>query len=1167
MKQTNNAIKFLLAQYRAIFKQAYLKGLVSAAVLTAGLAAGATANAANGNDVTADELANSGSIVVNNTNGNLRLQSATDTAWNAKVTIEEGAPILDDPANFIVNTGATGKVNITGQGSLTIKGKTDGVGLLVTPTVSQDINVDLGVISVERGTLSVATVNDSTTSGSINVAADVMNIGGSSNGATVSLSSTGSSKTLTFGCESGEETVGSAITITKGGLLSVDGTEAVNIVGASLDITNGGVMLTNKGDKNTVTTDNFTVDKNSFKIISGDGSATVTETFTGHKGEVSGNVLVGTSGNWVINASYDEGLDDFNDKDTSSAYEPGTDDIVGNVTFKSGANIQIGDSGAITVEQGTLTIEDGVNLNAIAGATTAPLISLNGQDKGTDETSTLEISSKTLKSFLTANDEYKQITAKSDNSGYELSKDTVKDGKGSVLLTSGSIMSLTDTAQVDLSKTFTFSSGATAVAGDIVVNTNSTIYGKDIAVSDLLKSGTGSPVSALKLNVEADTLTLGSDKFDTSSQTSGSFNVAAFEAHDSINFQSKGNTFYLKNTVELDRADDGSVGKIAGDNLQIGSGTSGGFLNVTGGTFETNGQNITLVSGSSSGKVALQVTSDSGDDTTTAENGITYYTNPVDSYLTINGGKFILSGSAAADAVVEVKGVKGADATLDLTKTSVKWGKGTINITGDDDNGYIDSEGNTAGKGIVKITGSQLSSFLQSTDTLLGIGNDGILDINGAVTGDITFDKLVDENPGTGSGKAQTAGVVSFTGGGILQTNGELSLVAKNLNDTLNIGAGIISAQAITISDKNIDTEDKGTDDDFVKIDNGTLQVQKRISSANKTIIFGDGTEGADLKLSAASVSDTGTVANDLKFNNRSAFNVEQGNWLMKDKDITLDGARLLVQTTIDDNGEYTGASLTADNLAVTANNTGNAGGQYEIGVNKFASATFNTLQTLEDSRALVYGTLTILGRGDIDTSAESTELDSVQDAAETAGVDLTGTAITVSGSNAKLEFGNTATSKLVTVSSTKDDTDGYIKIADELGDVTLQSGAQLRLNFTSDAVFTAEMAKELKEEAVAELNNGFINIGSGSLSIKYDVDNETAPETSWDNVKDFVQIESEVTNDKLLKTLITDIDAGDVVSGHYGALQTNFDGNTSVQVDGKLTLHTARDGYFVFYE
>ena len=45
MKQTNNAIKFLMAQYRAIFKNAYFKGIASAVLLTAGLASAGTANA------------------------------------------------------------------------------------------------------------------------------------------------------------------------------------------------------------------------------------------------------------------------------------------------------------------------------------------------------------------------------------------------------------------------------------------------------------------------------------------------------------------------------------------------------------------------------------------------------------------------------------------------------------------------------------------------------------------------------------------------------------------------------------------------------------------------------------------------------------------------------------------------------------------------------------------------------------------------------------------------------------------------------------------------------------------------------------------------------------------------------------------------------------------
>ena len=50
MKISNNALNFLLAQYRAIFKRAYVKGIASAVLLTAGLAMG-QAQAAAGDTI------------------------------------------------------------------------------------------------------------------------------------------------------------------------------------------------------------------------------------------------------------------------------------------------------------------------------------------------------------------------------------------------------------------------------------------------------------------------------------------------------------------------------------------------------------------------------------------------------------------------------------------------------------------------------------------------------------------------------------------------------------------------------------------------------------------------------------------------------------------------------------------------------------------------------------------------------------------------------------------------------------------------------------------------------------------------------------------------------------------------------------------------------------
>ena len=60
MKQTNNAIKFLMAQYRAIFKNAYFKGMASAVLLTAGLAVAGNAQAADYDHTSFPTIGNEG---------------------------------------------------------------------------------------------------------------------------------------------------------------------------------------------------------------------------------------------------------------------------------------------------------------------------------------------------------------------------------------------------------------------------------------------------------------------------------------------------------------------------------------------------------------------------------------------------------------------------------------------------------------------------------------------------------------------------------------------------------------------------------------------------------------------------------------------------------------------------------------------------------------------------------------------------------------------------------------------------------------------------------------------------------------------------------------------------------------------------------------------------
>ena len=68
MKQTNNAIKFLMAQYRAIFKNAYFKGLTSAVLLTAGLAVAGGAQAVDYKDIADINALEGDTVTIDNTN-------------------------------------------------------------------------------------------------------------------------------------------------------------------------------------------------------------------------------------------------------------------------------------------------------------------------------------------------------------------------------------------------------------------------------------------------------------------------------------------------------------------------------------------------------------------------------------------------------------------------------------------------------------------------------------------------------------------------------------------------------------------------------------------------------------------------------------------------------------------------------------------------------------------------------------------------------------------------------------------------------------------------------------------------------------------------------------------------------------------------------------------
>ena len=159
MKQTNNAIKFLMAQYRAIFQNAYFKGLATAAVVTMGLAAGqAQAASVYGDNQKSTEL----TVTIDGkatdakdnlkTYGNLKVTDKTKTFQDQTIIIKDGAVGTD---NFVKAAAAPAKLTVK---NLELDA-TDATKGLKVSTEAATTNAELNVLenlTIKAGKLELA---------------------------------------------------------------------------------------------------------------------------------------------------------------------------------------------------------------------------------------------------------------------------------------------------------------------------------------------------------------------------------------------------------------------------------------------------------------------------------------------------------------------------------------------------------------------------------------------------------------------------------------------------------------------------------------------------------------------------------------------------------------------------------------------------------------------------------------------------------------------------------------------------------------------------------------------------------------------------------------------------------------------------------------------------
>ena len=166
-----------MAQYRAIFQNAYFKGLATAAVVTMGLAAG-QAQAA---DITKmSDLATEGSATISGTSAAVNLTTAAGAnQWLADLVISNG----QNGTPHTLKAGADGD-SVVGTGSLTLSSSDDSK-LTIGEAAANALSVSLNAITVSQGELGI--VGGNAASKNTTVTANNITIGGGEKAATVKL--------------------------------------------------------------------------------------------------------------------------------------------------------------------------------------------------------------------------------------------------------------------------------------------------------------------------------------------------------------------------------------------------------------------------------------------------------------------------------------------------------------------------------------------------------------------------------------------------------------------------------------------------------------------------------------------------------------------------------------------------------------------------------------------------------------------------------------------------------------------------------------------------------------------------------------------------------------------------------------------------------------------
>ncbi|WP_027938819.1 beta strand repeat-containing protein [Anaerobiospirillum succiniciproducens] len=720
MKQTNNAIKFLMAQYRAIFKNANIAMLaaIAASALAAGQAQAVAKNFDNATlpsitdtDVTID---GTGTDAKKYKNINLTDGATSDKAFDIKVGSGGAANTIKGTVTFAqstitvagtakaeakldIGTGAQKPTNLTlkelavaDQGTLIVAGADATNTATVTASkitfgngktaANSEITID------ENATVTAAGDGDGEGKITINQAQVTLNAGGTlkgkevvltdgtvANGGTLSgstisinggeLTNTGTLTAGTLNLSGGTLTATKAVTATdltvsKG---TLEATETVTASG-DLKITDGTVNATKAVSGKNISVTGGTVDFKAATGVLGSDTSTV---------KINGGTVTSTKAGAIKGSSItiDKGTFTLTEGLTIGSAAGTVDVNGGKFTVPTGQKLSF--VGTTNLTSGTITTTDAGELvfkgNATINGTTLTLgakAKTNIETDATTKTSTLNVSATTFGTLV-----------KEDNRKIKVTT-TAADETAVLHFTD------TDTA-INLAKT----SGVGVIKDDgtglVAVNFDDKAGDGKFAVSaakaEFKKNALAPTAAKDTVKIIADELTVGES----------SFTVTAFNAADSLLQVGKTLTVgdgtkdltIAKGGIELKGAANSTGNAVSAGKITVGGGESG-FLTVKAGNWEVSALDLKkgktdiesgaglTVNGKLSAATGTTVTVKKGGSLSTVGSGSLGFKEADDNALTVNGKLELDEGDLLDNGALNGNALK-------ATALS---GKGTIKI-------------------------------------------------------------------------------------------------------------------------------------------------------------------------------------------------------------------------------------------------------------------------------------------------------------------------------------------------------------------------------------------------------------------------------------------------------------------------------------------------------